>query len=82
MKEGKRARQTGKSDAIDALNVARAALQEGLDSFPAAHLDGPEDAADDRPRARTPTRTTSNAPATPKPATPTHLEPADTPTQG
>ena len=27
---------------IDALNVARAALQEGLDSFPAAHLDGPE----------------------------------------
>ena len=36
------ARQRGKSDAIDALNVARAALQEGLDMFPAAHLDGPE----------------------------------------
>src|SRR4051795_12379914 len=41
-KERKRARQRGKSDAIDALNVARAALQEGLDSFPAAHLDGRE----------------------------------------
>src|SRR4051794_28565113 len=41
-KERKRARQRGKSDAIDALNVARVALQEGLDSFPAAHLDGPE----------------------------------------
>jgi transposase len=38
----KRARQRGKSDPIDALNVARAALQEGLDTFPAAHLDGPE----------------------------------------
>jgi transposase len=36
------ARRRGKSDAIDALNVARAALQEGLDTFPAAHLDGPE----------------------------------------
>ena len=36
------ARQRGKSDAIDALNVARAALQGGLDTFPAAHLDGPE----------------------------------------
>src|SRR6266545_1832504 len=41
-KERKRARQRGKSDAIDALNVARAALREGLDTFPAAHLDGPE----------------------------------------
>jgi transposase len=41
-KQRKRARQRGKSDAIDALNVARAALQEGLDSFPAAQLDGPE----------------------------------------
>jgi transposase len=30
------------SDPIDALNVARAALQEGLESFPVAHLDGPE----------------------------------------
>jgi transposase len=38
----KSARQRGKSDAIDALNVARAALQEGLDTFPAAHLAGPE----------------------------------------
>jgi transposase len=36
------ARQRGKSDPIDAPNVARAALQEGLASFPAAHLDGPE----------------------------------------
>jgi transposase len=36
------ARQRGKSDPIDALNVARAALREGLQSFPAAHLDGPE----------------------------------------
>jgi transposase len=36
------ARQRGKSDPIDALNVARAALQEGLDTFPAAQLDGPE----------------------------------------
>jgi transposase len=36
------ARQRGKSDAIDALNVARAALQEGLGTFPVAHLDGPE----------------------------------------
>jgi transposase len=38
----KSARQRGKSDPIDALNVARAALQEGLESFPAAHLAGPE----------------------------------------
>lgn len=36
------ARQRGKSDPIDALNVARAALQEGLDAFPAAQLAGPE----------------------------------------
>ena len=36
------ARQRGKSDFIDAVNVARAALQEGLESFPAAQLDGPE----------------------------------------
>src|SRR5215211_8674674 len=35
-------RQRGKSDPIDALGVARVALQEGLESFPAAHLDGPE----------------------------------------
>jgi transposase len=38
----KSARQRGKSDAIDAINVARAALREGLATFPAAHLDGPE----------------------------------------
>src|SRR3954469_25518943 len=38
----KSARRRGKSDAIDALNVARAALQQGLGKFPAAHLDGPE----------------------------------------
>jgi transposase len=38
----KRARRRGKSDPIDALNVARVALQEGLQSFPEAHLDGPE----------------------------------------
>ena len=38
----KSARQRGKSDPIDAVNVARAALQEGLASFPVAHLDGPE----------------------------------------
>src|ERR671919_2961501 len=36
------ARQRGKSDPIDALGVERAALQEGLESFPAAQLDGPE----------------------------------------
>jgi transposase len=41
-KARKSARQRGKSDPIDARNVARAALQEGLESFPAAHLDGPE----------------------------------------
>ncbi len=41
-KARKSARQRGKSDPIDALNVARAALQEGLESFPVAHLDGPE----------------------------------------
>src|SRR5215203_254367 len=38
----KSARQCGKSDPIDALAVARVALQEGLESFPVAHLDGPE----------------------------------------
>src|SRR5215211_2651077 len=41
-KARKSARQRGKSDPIDALAVARAALQEGLESFPAAQLDGPE----------------------------------------
>jgi transposase len=38
----KSARQRGKSDPIDAIGVARVALQEGLASFPVAHLDGPE----------------------------------------
>jgi transposase len=38
----KSSRQRGKSDGIDAVNVARAALREGLDTFPVAHLDGPE----------------------------------------
>ena len=50
----KSARQRGKSDQIVALNVARIALQEGLESFPAAHLDGPEldlRLLVDRPRA-------------------------------
>ena len=36
------ARSRGKSDAIDALAVARAALREGLDVLPAAQLAGPE----------------------------------------
>jgi transposase len=36
------ARGRGKSDSIDAIAVARAALREGLDALPAAHLDGPE----------------------------------------
>jgi len=38
----KSSRQRGKSDGIDAVNVARAALREGLAAFPAAQLDGPE----------------------------------------
>jgi hypothetical protein len=41
-KARKSARVRGKSDAIDALNVARAALREGLGTFPVAQLDGPE----------------------------------------
>lgn len=32
-------REAGKSDAIDALAVARAAIREGVESLPAAHLD-------------------------------------------
>jgi len=36
------ARQRGKSDSIDAIAVARAAVREGLDELPCAHLDGPE----------------------------------------
>ncbi len=39
---GKGGRQRGKSDGIDSISVARAALAEGLDSLPAARLDGPE----------------------------------------
>jgi transposase len=34
-------RQRGKSDAIDSLAVARAALQEGIDTLPTARLEGP-----------------------------------------
>jgi len=34
--------ERGKSDRLDAISVARAALQHGLDGFPAAQLDGPE----------------------------------------
>jgi transposase len=33
-------RERGKSDSIDAFSVARAALKEGLDNLPGAHLDG------------------------------------------
>jgi transposase len=36
------ARGRGKSDRIDALAVARAALREGLEELPAAQLNGPE----------------------------------------
>jgi transposase len=35
-------RQRGKSDSIDSISVARAALREGLDELPVARLDGPE----------------------------------------
>ena len=35
-------RDRGKSDSIDAIAVARAALREGLDALPAAQSDGPE----------------------------------------
>jgi transposase len=34
------ARERGKSDSIDALSVARAALKEGIETLPTAHLDG------------------------------------------
>jgi transposase len=33
-------REPGKSDSIDALSIARAALKEGIESLPTAHLDG------------------------------------------
>ena len=36
------ARERGKSDAIDAVAIARAALREGLDQLPRAQLAGPE----------------------------------------
>jgi transposase len=36
------ARERGKSDSIDAIAVARAALREGLDELPVAQLAGPE----------------------------------------
>jgi transposase len=35
----KSARERGKSDSIDAFAIARAALREGIESLPAAHLD-------------------------------------------
>jgi transposase len=35
-------RQRGKSDVIDAVSIARAALREGLDTLPIAQLAGPE----------------------------------------
>ena len=54
------ARQRGKSDSIDAIAVARAALREGVDTLPAAQLDGQAleirlllDHHDDRVNART-----------------------------
>jgi transposase len=33
-------RERGKSDSIDAFSIARAAIKEGIESLPAAHLDG------------------------------------------
>src|SRR5437588_5618132 len=33
-------RERGKSDSIDAFSVARAALREGIEALPGAHLDG------------------------------------------
>lgn len=54
------ARERGKSDSIDAFSVARAALREGLETLPGAHLDGRaldirllSDHRDDLVRART-----------------------------
>jgi transposase len=40
--ERRGSRRRGKSDSIDALAIARAALREGIDSLPAAQLDGAE----------------------------------------
>jgi transposase len=36
------ARERGKSDSIDAVSIARAAIREGLDTLPVAQLAGPE----------------------------------------
>lgn len=36
------ARERGKSDPIDAVAIARAAIREGLDALPVAQLAGPE----------------------------------------
>ena len=54
------ARERGKSDSIDAFSIARAALREGIDTLPAAHLDAAaldirllSDHRDDLVRART-----------------------------
>jgi transposase len=38
----KSSRERGKSDVIDAVAIARAAIREGLDTLPVAQLDGPE----------------------------------------
>ena len=40
--ERRGSRQRGKSDGIDAVAVARAAIREGVDELPMARLDGPE----------------------------------------
>src|SRR4051794_25037942 len=42
VRERASARERGKSDAIDAVAIARAALREGLEKLPAARLAGPE----------------------------------------
>src|SRR3954464_2705691 len=42
VRERTTARERGKSDAIDAVAIARAALREGLEKLPAAQLAGPE----------------------------------------
>jgi transposase len=41
-RDRRNARERGKSDRIDAVAVARAAIREGLDTLPAAQLEGPE----------------------------------------
>jgi transposase len=42
MADARQVRERGKSDPIDALAIARAALREGLETLPAARLVGPE----------------------------------------